>query len=254
MQGGRAIPGCALVLPSVPTPETAMSRFPRPALVLLATLPLIAGLAGCGDRDSKSEADAAAAATADAATASDAGTPPATAPEAPAAVEPRGAVDEVMKSFLAARSYHVVMDTQSDRGPMQIEMDFVAPDRYRMVTPMGTQYIIGDTMYMSAQGHTMKVPMNPGQTAQFRSSSRFAEHRDTMTVEDQGSETINGQAAHKYLVRNTQPEPSESTMWVGSDGLPMQVEVVGKGPNMASKTTIHYSRFNDPTITIEPPK
>ena len=234
-----------------------MSRFPRPALALLATLPLIAGLAGCGDRSSKPDADTTAAATDAAGEASDAGTPPATAPAAtpaPAVVDTKSAVDEVMKSFLAARSYHVTMDSTSDRGPMTLEMDFVAPDRYRMVTPMGTQYIIGDTMYMSAQGHTMKVPMNPGQTAQFRSSSRFAEHRDTMTVEDQGSETINGQAAHKYLVRNTQPEPSESTMWVSGDGLPVQVEVVGKGPNMASKTTIHYSRFNDPTITIEPPK
>ena len=247
MRGGRAIPGCALVLPSVPSPETAMSRFPRPALALLSTLPLIAALAGCGDRDATPAAQAPAA-TGAAATAD---TP---APAPSRRETPRDAVDTVMARFLEARSYHVTMDTQSDRGPMTIEMDFVAPDRYRMSTPMGTQYVIGDTMYMSAQGRTMKVPMSPGQSRQFRDQARFAEHRDTMTVESLGSEPVDGVAANKYLVRNTEPEPSQSTMWVGADGYPVQVAVESSAGGQASRTLIRYSRFNDPGITIEPPQ
>jgi len=49
-----------------------------------------------------------------------------------------------MDKFLAARSFHATMDLQG-RQSMTNEMDFVAPDRYRMSLPVGTQVIIGPT-------------------------------------------------------------------------------------------------------------
>jgi hypothetical protein len=225
-----------------------MTRSPRPALVLIPILPLVAALAGCGDRQPDTAtppAEAAASATA----------APAATPAAPSRREtPRDAVDAVMARFLQARSYHVTMDTRAGDQAATIEMDFVAPDRYRMQTPAGTQHVIGDTMYMTVGGKTMKLPMSPGQARQFRDSARFAEHRDTMMVESLGSEPIDGVAAQKYVVRNTRPEPSQSTMWVGADGYPVQVAVEGNVNGQPSHTQIRYSRFNDPTITIEPPQ
>ena len=74
-----------------------------------------------------------------------------------------------------------------------------------------------------------------------------------MTVEPLGSEPVDGQAARKYMIRNTQPKASESTMWIGADGYPLQVEVNGDAGGQVTRTTVRYSRFNDPTIQVEPP-
>ncbi|QSX78773.1 LolA family protein [Agrilutibacter solisilvae] len=231
-----------------------MSRTPRPGLFLVSALPMLVAVAlvGCKGKPADSGPTSSGPDAASAAPASAASTPP--APTRSVRQSPRDAVDEVMARFLAATSYHVAMDTRAGERAMTLEMDFVAPDRYRMSLPSGTQYVIGDTMYMSAQGRTMKVPMSPGQTSQFRDSARFAEHRATMTVDAQGSEPIDGKAAQKFVIRNTQPEPSESTMWVGDDGYPVQVSVTGQAGGQTTQTMIRYSRFNDPTIKIDPPQ
>ena len=68
-----------------------------------------------------------------------------------------------------------------------------------------------------------------------------------------GSDTVDGQAARKFLVRNSQPRPSESTIWVGADGYPLRIDVKGDAGGGTTSTTIRYSRFNDPSIRIDPP-
>lgn len=229
-----------------------MTRVPRFGLVPHRSLFLACAalaLAACGSKDAAPAAPAAPDAPAAAAD---------TAAPAPARTgrqSPRDAVDEVMARFLDARSYHVNMDTQADGQAMTIEMDFVAPDRYRMQTPAGTQHVIGDTMYMTMGGRTQKLPMSPGQMSQFQDSFRAAEkHRATMTVEAQGSEPVDGKSTRKYVMRNTRPEPSESTLWIGDDGYPVQVVVNGQAGGKPMQTMIRYSRFNDPTIRIDPPQ
>ena len=76
---------------------------------------------------------------------------------------PKDALKASMDKFLAVRSYHATMEVVG--GPIAMghnEIDFVAPDRFRMQSPRGTQIIIGDTMYGSVRGHAMKVPMPAG--------------------------------------------------------------------------------------------
>jgi hypothetical protein len=170
------------------------------------------------------------------------------------AANPLSAKDEigkVMDAFLAVKSYHVDMTTATPKGDMAMDMDFVAPDRYRMKTPMGTQYVIGDTMYMTMNGRTMKMALPKGQIANYRDPAQFEANKATMTVEALGNDTIDGQGARKFLVRNTQPHPSESTIWVNGDGYPLRIEVVGQ---QAARVSIRYSRFNDPGIRIDPPQ
>jgi hypothetical protein len=72
-----------------------------------------------------------------------------------------------------------------------------------------------------------------------------------MTVQALGADTVDGQPARKYRVSNSQPRPSESTLWIGADGYPLQIQVNGKALGKATTTTIRYSRFNDPTIRID---
>src|SRR4249919_2347403 len=50
------------------------------------------------------------------------------------------------------------------------------------------------------------------------------------------------------------PHPSESTLWVGADGYPLKIEVTGDANGQVARTSIRYSRFNDPAIRIDPPR
>jgi hypothetical protein len=135
---------------------------------------------------------------------------------------------------------------------MTMDMDFAAPDRFRMKTPMGTQYVIGDTMYMTMNGRTMKMALPKGQVTQYRDPAQLEANKATMTVEALGSDSIDGQHARKFLIRNTQPHPSESTIWISGEGYPLKMEIDGQG-NENVRMVVRYSRFNDPAIRIDPP-
>jgi hypothetical protein len=166
---------------------------------------------------------------------------------------PEDEVKASMDRFLKAKSFHAVMVMEGARG-MTNEMDFVAPDRYRMKMPVGTQVIVGDTMYMQVDGRSMKVPLPKGTLSQWRDPLKIEENKAGLSVEALGSDSVEGQAARKYLVRNTQPEASEFTFWIGSDGLPLQLLHQGQAQGKPYSMTLRYSRFDDPTITIEPPQ
>lgn len=224
---------------------------PCPRSLVLAILVTLAALGGCR-REAADAAPAPAGDTARAPSAPAQVAKPA-APVRPLA-SPRERIGTVMDRFLAARSYHAEMTTSSAKGDMTMQMDFVAPDRYRMKTPMGMQTVIGDSMYMTMNGRTMKMALPEGQVGTYRDPARLAEHKATMTAEALGSEAVDGQPAQKYRIRNTQPQPGESVMWVGADGYPLRIEVQGEAGGQVARTTIRYSRFNDPAIRIEPPQ
>ena len=171
---------------------------------------------------------------------------------------PEDEVKASMDKFLKAKSFHAVMIMEGARG-MTNEMDFVAPDRYRMKMPVGTQVIIGDTMYMQADGHSMKVPLPKGTLSQWRDPLKIEENKAGLSVEALGSDSVQGQTAKKYLVRNTQaepgqPGPTEFTFWIGDDGLPLQLLHQGQAQGKPYSMTLRYSRFDDPTITIDAPQ
>ncbi len=156
--------------------------------------------------------------------------------------------------FLALRSYHVTM-TNSDKRVPRMEVDFVAPNRYRMQMPMGTQYMIGDVMYMTIDGRTMRVPMPKGTVSHWRETDRSFREIDKMRIEALGVETLNGKSMKKYRMTQTTGSPPTSTLlWVAPNGYPAKVETTGNAGKGASTMTIVYSRFNDPAIRIEPPK
>ena len=230
-----------------------MSVLLRSGASLCLTVAALAALDGC----KRQGADAAVETAGPAAEAAAATAPSSVAKVAEALnplPSPKAQVSRIMDDFLAAKSYHVTMTTTSPKGDMAMEMDFVAPDRYRMKTPMGTQYVVGDTMYMTMNGRTMKMPLPKGQVGSYRDTATFAQHKATMSVEALGADTVDGQAATKYLVHDTQPKPGESTMWVGTDGYPLKIEVESRANGQLARTTIRYSRFNDPSIVVEPPQ
>lgn len=171
---------------------------------------------------------------------------------------PKEAIAASNKKFMAIRSFHATMRHEGQGAQTGAagsnEIDFVAPDRYRLQMPMGTQVIIGDTMYMQADGRTMKVPLPKGTLSDMRDPAKLGMNEASMTVEAQGSDTVDGVSAQKYVVHNTQPTPSDVTMWIGDAGLPLQIQVSSMVQGKPATTTIRYSRFNDPSIQIDPPK
>ena len=165
------------------------------------------------------------------------------------------ATDDVkasMDKFLAARSFHATLHMQGAQT-MTNAMDFVASDRYRMQMPVGTQVIIGDTMYMQAQGRQMQAPLPAGSISQWHDPLKLQENKEGLSVEAQGSETIDGQTARKYLVRNTLPESTEFTYWIGDNGLPLQLQHTGESQGKPYSMILRYSRLDDPAIRIDVP-
>jgi hypothetical protein len=169
---------------------------------------------------------------------------------------PKDAIKASMDRFLALHSYHASMEFSGGPGGAMghNDIDFVAPDRYRMVMPMGTQFIIGDTMYMHVQNRTMKVPMPKGTLSQWRDPARLAEAEEGMTVQAQGSDMLDGMATTKYLVHHEKPKPTDVTMWINGDDLPVQIQVNSVLNGKAVTSTTRYSRFDDPTIKVDPPQ
>jgi outer membrane lipoprotein-sorting protein len=160
----------------------------------------------------------------------------------------------VSKKFLALRSYHVTMINSDKRVPAS-EVDFVAPDRYRLqMQPMGTQYIIGDTMYMSIDGRSMRIPMPKGTMTQWREPTRAFREVDKLQVEALGSEAVNGQPAKKYRFVQTGTPATSTLVWIGSNGYPIKMETSSGSGKRANTMTVFYSRFNDPAIKIDIPK
>lgn len=165
----------------------------------------------------------------------------------------RGEVDAAMAKFLAARTWHASMHVSGGGREMVNEMDFAAPDRYRMqLAGMGTQYIVGDTMVMSMGGRTMRVPMPKGTLSKWRDPARIHDATAKTTVEALGADLVDGKPAKQYAIHNPDQD-SEVRMWVGGDGYPLQIRSESRSGDKATIATIRYSRFNDPTIRVEAP-
>ena len=229
-----------------------------PSLPIIA-LAIVLGLAACmpstPDATVANEADVAAPPSMDAPKASASEHVKAAVDAINPMTSPRETVIASMHKLMDARSYHVSMKMSGGpKSMMANEMDFVAPDRFRVqMAGVGTQTIIGDTMHMSMQGRSMKMPMPKDATKQWRDPESFKQAEAGMTAERLGSEAVDGISAQKYSVRQTMPTASEYTLWIGPDGLPLQVRMNTDIDGAPSTMTMRYSRINDPTLSIDAP-
>ena len=190
---------------------------------------------------------------------SDADAAPAAAARPPAAhapADPRADVQAAMDKFLAARSFHATMRLKGGAQGLAItDADFVAPDRYRITIPnVGTQTVIGDTMTMSTHGHTMQVPMPTGTLTQWRDPARIGGNAATMDVKALGPDSVGGIPARKFALHHAQPRPIDVLLWIGDDGRPLQVQVDSDMQGHPVQSSVRYSRYDDPSITIDAPR
>lgn len=168
-----------------------------------------------------------------------------------------GAKEEVRAAsakFMAAKSWQATMQASGPHA-LTMQMEFQAPDRFRMRMPQGEQVLVGDALWMSMGGRTMKVPLPAGTLTQWRQPSAWSRSVDRMVVTAEGSGVVDGVKARRYRLEQRDPMPSTMTLWVGPDGYPLQVATTGSGGRGgAVATTIRYARFNDPAIRVNAPR
>ena len=247
-----------------------MNRFPLPVPMLILCIAIPLALPACKRSASGDQVTAGSPATpaTDPATAPEKGSAPrpdagaavkqaaATAAPADATTNPREEAIAALRKFAQMRSYHADMHVVWPNGEAARKVDFVAPDRMRLdMGDAGIQTVVGDAMYMTVRGHSKKIPLPAGTLAQWRDPGNLEAGDAGISVEAQGVADLDGIAARKYSVRYTAPRPIELTLWVGSGGLPLQMQVTGgETAQFRTTTTIRYTRHDDPTIRIDAPK
>lgn len=169
---------------------------------------------------------------------------------ATATASPRDDVTRAVAKLADASSYVIHIDAPQSGAAGQIEMQHVAPDRYRMMIPGApAQTIIGNQVYMEMGGRVMRVPLPAGTLDQMRDQAHIRETQDNARIEAAGSDVLDGTPANKYRIIHPDQPGTEVMLWVDSNGWPRQMQVDG-GEGSA---TMRYSRFNDPSLTIQAP-
>jgi len=189
--------------------------------------------------------------------------------------KPREALLTAMEARRDARTYRSKMSQTSSLGSTNMEVDYVAPDRYRSVGGMTMadrssgnveMIVIGNDSYVKApDGNWQREKLDPNKTELYRA-------RDEMLIENltrapdsavtfAGRDELEGRPMfvfqHAFGGAPGIPATSRTKTWVGvRDGFPYKIEIEARvnnnGKEFSIKTTTTYSDYNA-DITIEPP-
>ena len=165
-----------------------------------------------------------------------------------ASADPYADLGRVQKAFYAVHSFRGQISSPKMKQPITLE--FVAPDRWHMVTPAGDQYIVGNTMTVHVGGMSMKLPMKAfGPMLQnIRTFAAGEDLKKDFTIQYAGTTNIGGQILRMYTYTKNSDPSVRAKMYIGPDNLPRRNEVTDKSGNV---TTVTYKDYNSP-ITINP--
>ena len=177
---------------------------------------------------------------------------------APATIreDPAGDIEAMADRFLAERSFRARMRGTGDKD-VKTDLEFVAPDRFRIKTGPGLETIvIGKDVYLSMGNSFEKLPgamdsSIPDLRATFNKEGRkwFSDVRFV------GEEMVSGKPSLVYEYKNKGEGnlgENDSKIWVAKDdGLPLKIESRYKNGNLKTMT-IEYEY--DPNIKIEVPR
>nr|WP_295382016.1 hypothetical protein [uncultured Stenotrophomonas sp.] len=129
------------------------------------------------------------------------------------AADPAQAVLAASQRFATLRSFHAELEVLGAPEPVRSAMDFVAPDRFRLQTAAGPQTIIGDTMFLQADGGVRQVPTPPGLLEQWRNPLPADALPADLRAEDLGSQSLDGVETRHYRLRGAQPGERMESGW-----------------------------------------
>lgn len=158
------------------------------------------------------------------------------------------------RKMMALKAFRTTLVDLST-GKAAMTMEFQAPDRYRLTIPgQPPQLIIGDTMVMTMNGQTMRVPLPKDSLPKVRNEEGLRELERGSLVESAGSGTVGGQAAKIYRhTTQVKGKPAQTLVWVGvTSGLPLQIET--RGAKGGKDMRLLYSDFDSAKIRIVEPK
>jgi outer membrane lipoprotein-sorting protein len=181
--------------------------------------------------------------------------------------KPLDVMTRAMRAQLDAKSYRAhVTSSLSDGANNAMEIEYVAPDRYRMssnvqVGGKGVKQefvIVGGATYIKAPNGWVKSPVDAsGIVKAFRDPKMLDELAKTADVKFVGADTIDG--APMLVYQYTQNNPmgmnlkSTSKTWLSvADGLPRKTETDGEYQGKKTKTLVTISDYNA-DIKIESP-
>lgn len=169
---------------------------------------------------------------------------------------PKEELQAAFVKFLAAKSFRATL-FDAGRGQALGELEFVAPDRYRirMAGDGPTQVVIGDTLYMDMGGRSMKLPVPAGEiTARYRDRSVLDRLRRDLEVAALGSERLDGEPARVYRYATTEGGQATVKTWVSeASGMPLQFETSSEAGGGRQTVRVRYRDYDDPAIRIDPP-
>jgi len=177
--------------------------------------------------------------------------PPEFAPSGDAAADLVKMNDRV----IAAKSFKAMM-LLDGTTPMTTELEFTAPDRYRLKSTgtLEMLYVGRATLIkVGDEWKLMSLPLDP-KVGEIRGAFTAENMKDVSNVKYAGDETLNGRPAYLYTYNGRAPRvgaENDSKLWIAkTTGLPLKLESVYK-TGIIGTTTIEYD-FETP-VTIELP-
>lgn len=169
---------------------------------------------------------------------------------------PAADIDAMADKFLSQKSFRAKMLGTGDKD-VKTDMEFVAPDRFRIKTGPGLETIvIGKDVYVSLEGSFMKLPGGmPDSIPNLRETFDREGRKWFSDVRYVGEESVGGRPASAYEYKNTGRDKlgeNDSKIWIAKDdGLPLRIESRFKSGNFKTMS-IEYEY--DPNIKIDVPK
>ncbi len=173
--------------------------------------------------------------------------------------DPKAAIQDTLKNFTDAKSYHSVIKTKNALAEVETEVSFVAPDKFSIknnVPTMKSEIIVigNESFSRMGDGKWTKLPPNQGPSiADIRgkySEESLAAMRDFTFV---GKETINKRDALIFKYNTSYGGEAVCKMWIDANSsLPIKVETDGIYANNKVQMTVTYDFEKE--ITIEAPK
>lgn len=182
--------------------------------------------------------------------------------------KPLDVMTRAMRAQLDAKSYRAHVTTSLAGGtPNKMVIEYVAPDRYRMVNDMQVGgksvsqefIIVGNGSYIKApNGQWMKSPVDASEIVKgFRDPKMLDELAKTADVKFVGPDMLDG--APMLVYQYTQDNPmgmklkSTSKTWLSvADGMPRKTESDGEFNGQKTKTLVMITDYNS-DIKIESP-
>jgi hypothetical protein len=177
---------------------------------------------------------------------------------------PHDVMMKAVRAQLDARSYRAHVTTSMGDGPSSnMVIEYVAPDRYRMVNEGqgGKQefVIVGNAAYIKGpNGQWVKSPVGVGDVVKkFRDPKVIEDMAKTTDIKLVGPDTVDGTPTlvYEYTQNSVMGMNMTSAVktWVGvADGLPRKTEAEGTYEGKKTKTLVTMSDYNS-DIKIEAP-